>query len=422
MQRVGAAMMAIAIAVAGCSSDTRGSFAPTRAASNLRGLAFIMIPETRLLTPEELQQDYYAHLPTPEERRLLDQTVARLGLLPTSYSFGSRAPEPAARYDFQTKSISAPEGAEAAVLVHELVHALDDQHFDLTSYTKGAKTLDESLARQAAIEGVASLCELRFRGESEARASEWPMFVRAGIANPWASAGAYVPSAQSPPFLAARGLFAYSFGASYAARRATSDEADWRTSELDAVYRRPPVSTEQIMRRALHDTEPDPTRPVGLAMVPATTSNLSIVGRDRLGAWMSYMILRAAGVAHAEATTLALGWDGDDLALLSSSPQVEGSQSVGIVVWTSVWDDEEIARRVESALRRVAGGELELDASGCIAQDLDTRCVHRDGDRVAFASGVYPREIPLLVRAALAPTLRGAPAPNEPALPILPRP
>ena len=66
----------------------------------------------------------------------------------------------AALYDFKTKTLYlgtwAAEELQEPALVHELVHALEDQHFNLTKFSKKSKGADQDLARSAVIEGQAS--------------------------------------------------------------------------------------------------------------------------------------------------------------------------------------------------------------------------------------------------------------------------
>lgn len=52
------------------------------------------------------------------------------------------------------------------MLVHELTHALQDQHFDLTALDAGVHSRDEALALHAVIEGDATNCQWRSRSAS----------------------------------------------------------------------------------------------------------------------------------------------------------------------------------------------------------------------------------------------------------------
>src|SRR6185295_7170055 len=46
---------------------------------------------------------------------------------------------------------------QETVLVHELTHAIQDQHFDLIKYMDGDSLTDKGAARQAVVEGDATL-------------------------------------------------------------------------------------------------------------------------------------------------------------------------------------------------------------------------------------------------------------------------
>ena len=66
----------------------------------------------------------------------------------------------AALYDYKTKQLYlatwTPRDLQEAALVHELAHALADQHFDLRKYMKKSKGADGDVARAAVLEGQAS--------------------------------------------------------------------------------------------------------------------------------------------------------------------------------------------------------------------------------------------------------------------------
>jgi hypothetical protein len=83
----------------------------------------------------------------PERRYLA--LVRRGGVLPGQElaGRGTKGPELARR-------------AEEMVLVHELTHALQDQHFQLAAFTDVNPLLDRSSARTAVVEGDATLTML----------------------------------------------------------------------------------------------------------------------------------------------------------------------------------------------------------------------------------------------------------------------
>ena len=65
-----------------------------------------------------------------------------------------------ALYDYRSKKLYlatwTPLDMQEYALVHELAHALADQHYDLERFVSRGKTADEDLARSAVIEGQAS--------------------------------------------------------------------------------------------------------------------------------------------------------------------------------------------------------------------------------------------------------------------------
>jgi len=102
----------------------------------------------------------------PEEIQA-DQTVLRLfGLVPRDFDLKKTtiellAEQAAAVYDHRRKRMllledGAGGGIEDAVLVHELAHALADQHYSMKKFLdKGAPTGEQQAARLAVVEGQA---------------------------------------------------------------------------------------------------------------------------------------------------------------------------------------------------------------------------------------------------------------------------
>ncbi|HYO82181.1 MAG TPA: hypothetical protein VES20_12320, partial [Bryobacteraceae bacterium] len=103
----------------------------------------------------------------PEEIRIEELVLKRFGLIPEDFDLKSATvnlitEQAAAFYDYRRKKLFLLEEenqgglAQNTVLVHELAHALADQHFDLGRYIKRGRTDDESTARMAVMEGQAT--------------------------------------------------------------------------------------------------------------------------------------------------------------------------------------------------------------------------------------------------------------------------
>ncbi len=102
----------------------------------------------------------------PEEIRADETTLRLLGLIPQDFDLRKATvdllgEQAAALYDHRRRKMLFVEGGAAgfmqeAVLVHELSHAVADQHFDMRHFLdKGAKTDESQTARLAVVEGQA---------------------------------------------------------------------------------------------------------------------------------------------------------------------------------------------------------------------------------------------------------------------------
>ncbi len=102
-----------------------------------------------------------------EQQRAEELTLKMFGFIPQDFNLVKEtvdlvSEQAAAFYDYNKKRLfildSTAEGAEQRVaLVHELAHALADQHHPLGKYLhKGSPDDDEATARQAVMEGQAT--------------------------------------------------------------------------------------------------------------------------------------------------------------------------------------------------------------------------------------------------------------------------
>src|SRR5712692_1515941 len=102
----------------------------------------------------------------PADLRAEELTLKMLGLLPQDFDLRRTTvdlltEQAAAFYDYNKKKLFVLEGSAGAdarmALVHELAHALADQHFRLGKYIhEGARSDDAATARLAVMEGQAS--------------------------------------------------------------------------------------------------------------------------------------------------------------------------------------------------------------------------------------------------------------------------
>ena len=217
-----------------------------------------------------------------------------------------------------------PAESIRTVLIHELVHAVQDQSVDLDSLTARARGNDRQLAAQAAIEGHATLVMLEYLTEQmQGRPvdltdiTDFAAQVRPALQ----SMGTQYPAlANAPRIVQEALLFPYLEGAGFVHR--LWHEAGRRPSPL---AERLPQSTEQVMEPgpALPPDRDEPTEVTLQLAGPVRYSNT-------LGQMATVVLLEE--LVGSDGAGAARGWDGDRFALFDSA---EGPA----LVWASVWDD-----------------------------------------------------------------------------------
>ncbi|MEX0990658.1 MAG: hypothetical protein WD004_00085 [Actinomycetota bacterium] len=249
-----------------------------------------------------------------------------------------------------------PSPMERFTLAHELTHALDDQHFDLSRLDDiGERCREEQYAAGlAAVEGSAMRTSLDVVAQHFT--SEEQMEIFGGSLG----TGTGIPPG-TPPFVVGEMLFPYLDGMTFM----MSVSGEGGNGAVDDVLADLPVSTEQILHPELRGVD-EPTRvdipDLGRRVGPGWRDlDVMQVGED----WISRMLeLELPG---SEAREAAAGWDGGIYRAWSSGERTA-------VALSTVWDSEQDAAAFSTALSAWAG-------------DRPVR-VARDGDRVdaLFAS------------------------------------
>jgi hypothetical protein len=130
-------------------------------------------------------------------------------------------------------------------------------------------------------------------------------------------------------------IFPYLAGAdfmrSFEDRKAREDEQPYGE--------RLPVTTEQILHPSKYTSRELPAR-LTIASLPGDTA----VYDDDFGEFETRVVLESWGVAEAEATAAAAGWNGDRYA-------VRGSAAGTVLIWVTAWDTGADAAEFERTLR-----------------------------------------------------------------------
>ncbi len=304
-----------------------------------------------------LDEELAEQLP-PERAESLGATYSRLGLLPDTLGLEDLLRrlymeqvvgyyDPGADTLFVLEDVP-PEEART-VLVHELVHALQDQHRDLDSLTRSLRDRnDASAAARAAIEGQATLVMAEW-ALAQSTGADVDLTGMPGIAEKFgeiATQGApeSMPAFGSAPRIIRETLtFPYVGGLGYV-------QALWRDrGERPAPFGQLlPASTEQVIhpeRGPAGDRDP----PTGVSFRSPPPGDWGEAYANSMGELETRVFLSVHLRADSAAREAAAGWDGDRLRLLRSG----GREAL---VWVSVWDTPSEAGEFAAAARRALEG------------------------------------------------------------------
>lgn len=191
-----------------------------------------------------------------------------------------------------------------------------------------------------------------------------------------------------PPFFLAIPAFAYTYGAAYAIRVAgVPSPGEWGWGRVNDTYRAGnPLTTKRVMRP---DAKDEPLE-VGLTRLPAPVVGLyAIDGADRLGAWLTYLLLFKTALAPLP--ELVRHWSGDQLVSLHRRDTRVGTPNgPGAVVWTSAWEETSYAEQLESELVVLHGLEGTTDdpSRSFRARDGEDVWLERRAKTVVFVKNV----------------------------------
>lgn len=208
-----------------------------------------------------------------------------------------------------------PEARLEPLLVHELVHALQDQHVGLDSLISPRRGNDVRAAARAAVEGHAVLATMAWGGSAPSPAGSAEAMRAAVLAG---AAARHPLLAAAPPLIQESLLFPYIEGMRFA------QAAQARDGNPAAALTRLPRSTEQVLHpEKVWGAFPDP--PARLAF--AAAGRPPPVLEDGLGRFELGLLAEAWGGSRA----MADGWAGDAYALF-------GSPAGWSLRWVVAWD------------------------------------------------------------------------------------
>ena len=292
------------------------------------------------------------------------------------------------------------------IMAHEIDHALQDQHFDLRAFIKPVKNNgDASVARQALVEGdgTALMVEFMLR-EMGVNMAPWQNTAVLDMLGPQMSTAMASGKLASAPLVLREGLvFPYLAGLEFVAhfRRHHS----WK--RIDAIYRKPPLSTEHILHPTKYEAYERPVR-VAVAPVPALKGYEKVYenvnGEVGMGVLLRQHVTGADEEAVREkATRAAAGWGGDRIAVYTPRGHdggLAGTVGISYSVWDETADALEFFDMLSDAMPSLSGGKAVETGDAKVEYRDDAGAVYaaqRKGNTVVLVLGASKERAPAIL-------------------------
>ena len=358
---------ALAAVACGGGDDGEGPFAAKVRESipkieKATGLAFKTPPNVESKPRDSvrvfLERKFTVDLPASELSGM-ERSYKAFGLIPESmdlraFMLDLLTEQVAGYYDPKAKTLYVVEGDDEAVtnitISHELVHALQDQHFNLDSLQQARDDNDRLTAGQAVVEGQATLEQIGAMIGADnaitAMPGGWDR-VRQMIREAQTSMPVF---ASAPTILQETLIFPYLTGAEF--MRKFKAEVP-----KQSPYTRMPVSTEQMMHTERYfESRDDPTKVV----LPAPLSGTERY-QNNLGEFETRILLYEYIKDQGSAVRGAAGWDGDRYMLIETP---RGDAIAWVTVWDTSIDAAEFFDLLDASLIKRHGGRIVPGGSG----------------------------------------------------------
>lgn len=251
-------------------------------------------------------------------------------------------------YDPSSDSLFVVQGVDEslveAVLVHEMVHALQDQYVDLDSVVDASRERnDPGLAAQAAIEGHATFVMIEWmlgQVTGDVDLTLLPPLSEALGDEALGAAGMGMPELErAPTIIREQLLFPYVAGLDYV-------QALWSRGEgrVPPIGDAMPSTTEQILH-ARSGSTPGLLAPPVLEFDAQPEAPWREVVSDGLGEFDLRLFLREWLADRELADRAAAGWDGDTYRLVETD-------AADALIWVTHWDRPADATEFVEAGRR----------------------------------------------------------------------
>jgi hypothetical protein len=345
-------------------------------AEKYRGLKAIRPVPAGSMSPRKLKAQLLEMLPKdlpPADLRALEVSLKAFGLIPERMDLGRYLPEllssqVAGFYDTDrkflalvdpTRGISRKEERQAdedMVLVHELTHALQDQHFDLHRFEERDPLSDGGDAKKALVEGDATLAmfDAGLRGSLETMPGmDTAMAAMTQDPDKMLAGGLDFPGARemraAPAWIRDNLTFSYFQGLAFCVsvrRRGGQPLLDY------AFTTDPPRSTEQILHPEKWHTRRDDPVVLRFPDLAGELPGYRKAVEGEMGELGLRILFHQTLKSREQADAAAAGWGGDRFAVYEK----DGGR---LIVWIAEWDAESDAGEFRDALKALPGWRVE---------------------------------------------------------------
>jgi len=347
-------------------------------------------------------QDRIRESVKPQEIEAEEAVLKKFGFAPPDFDLKKMTldlltEQAAAFYDFHKKKLFVIEPRtgldERSALVHELAHALADQHFHLERFNNhGAQNDDSALARLAVMEGQATW----LMTEYQARESGLSLKDSPGLAKALEKAADSSPTGQYPVFdraplyLQQTLLFPYAQGLLF--QQALVEKMG--QAGFSEVFRHPPASTQQVIHPDKYLQHLKPVRPE-LPVFPSQRDFRAFTDGE-LGELDLSVLLRQYA-SDRDAASIAPEWRGGYFRLFTRKRGPRDWRQMVLAVAVEL-SSQEMARKYFEAYQKVLSGkwksfEVTSRSAGVVeGRGDDGRFVlSLDGSRVTSLEGLPTR-------------------------------
>ena len=356
-----------------------------RTTERLRGLSFLEPPVITVVSDEELADRVRQSIEDETENIDADESLyALLGLVPADVDllalYGNLYGEQVGGfYDGEVGELVVPSdeslsGLQRLTLVHELTHALTDQHFGMfESYGDlvDEQRFDEATAFLSLIEGDATLTEILYL-------QELPTDEQRAVISESLEADTTTLQ-QTPLFIRESLVFPYTAGFEFTQRLYELGGF----SEIGRAYSQPPLSSEQII-------EPRDFRRDLPQDVPAPVSELDgyELVYDSVWGELGWELMLEQILGDTVAREAAGGWGGDHYVYFFDG--VEGALVIEYRGDIERDVDELQSALIDYVVQAMAVGPQETAGDALVFSGEDFAAVTRSGESLTFVAATDP--------------------------------